>query len=360
MMSVQNWGIVGHEWVVSALQRMMAAERVPHALLFVGPPGIGKRTLARTLARALECTAELASRPCGACRPCLRIADGNYPDVRFIETERAVAGKQDRRDISIDQIRALQHQMSLKPYEGRWVIGIIADAHTMSDAAANCLLKTLEEPQQRAVLILTAPDTGQLLPTIVSRCQVFPLRSLAPAAAEAALIERFGVAAAHAADLARLSGGRIGWAARAAAGGDVLALRIRRLDALQQVLSASRGQRVSQAATLADEHGKGADGRDAVYETLDLWVSWWRDVLFVQEGRREHIVNADRRQELAEAAQLYAPAHATHSLAALIAARENLERNANARLAIEALLLSLPHRAPADTRTQTERQRANR
>ena len=131
------------------------------------PEHVGKRTLARTLARALECTAEPGARPCGACRPCLRIADGNYPDVRIIETERAVAGKQDRRDISIDQIRALQHQVSLKPYEGRWVIGIVADAHLMSDAAANCLLKTLEEPQRRVVLILTAPKSGAFCETRV-------------------------------------------------------------------------------------------------------------------------------------------------------------------------------------------------
>lgn len=360
MSNAANWGIAGHEWAVAALQRTISTGRVPHALLFVGPPGVGKRTLARTLASVLQCTAEPADRPCGQCRACLRIADGNYPDLRVIESERAVAGKQDRRDISIDQIRALQHQLSLKPYEGRWVIGVIAGAHTMSDAAANCLLKTLEEPQPQAVLILTAPDVGQLLPTIVSRCQVFALRPMPPAAAEAALTDRFGVAPGQAAELARLSGGRIGWAVRAVQDSAVLALRQQRLDALSQVLSAGRGQRLTQAAALGDEHGKGVDGREAVYDTLDLWATWWRDVLLVQAGCSEQIANADRREELADAAARYSPAHATHSLAALIAARDNLEHNVNARLAIEALLLSLPHTAKPDSPILTERQRNTR
>ncbi len=179
-MDDQTWGIIGHTWAVDALRHAIAQDRVPHALLFVGPAGVGKRTLARAFARALHCLApDVAARPCGHCRPCELIANDAYPDVHLIETQRTPGKARERRDISIDQIRALQHQVSLKPYNGRWAVGIIADAHEMSDAAANCLLKTLEEPQARVVLVLTATDVTLLLPTIVSRCQVFPLRPLA-------------------------------------------------------------------------------------------------------------------------------------------------------------------------------------
>jgi len=344
-MSTENWGLAGHEWAVAALRRAIANDHVPHALLFVGPPGVGKRTLARTFARALECTAaDPASRPCGACRPCVQIPANNYPDVRVIETERAAGTTRvDRRDISIDQIRTLQHQVSLKPYEGRWVIAVIADAHEMSDAASNCLLKTLEEPQAHAVLILTAPDVGQLLPTIVSRCQVFPLRPLPLDLAEAALVERFSVAPDQAVVLAHLSGGRIGWAVRAVSDENVLTHRRQRLDMLLRLTSASRGQRLAQAAALSEDYGKGVDAREGVHETLDLWATWWRDLLLIQEGCAGQVTNADRVDELRSAAASHSSSEAVRVLAEIIAARDHLDRNVNPRLAIEVMLLSLPH-----------------
>ena len=341
---MENWGLVGHEWAVAALKQAIARRRVPHAILFVGPSGVGKRTLAQAFARALECMAtDAGARPCGQCRTCHLIAGGNYPDLCLIETERASGGqRQDRRDISIEQIRSLQHQVSLKPYEGRWVIGIIAGAHEMSDAAANCLLKTLEEPQPAVVLILTAPDVGQLFPTIVSRCQVFPLRPLPPAQTETALASRFGVEPERAAVLAHLSGGRIGWAVRAAQDESVLSVRRERLDALVQLVDSSRRQRLDEAASLSDDYGKGQDGRDAVHETLDLWASWWRDVLLLQEGCAGQITNVDCSAELQQAAR-YPSGEAARFLAEILAARDHLERNVNPRLALEVLLLGMPH-----------------
>jgi DNA polymerase-3 subunit delta' len=318
---------------------------VPHALLFVGQPGVGKRTLARTLARALQCTAaDVAGRPCGVCRSCVQIAANNYPDVRVIETERAAGTtRTDRRDITIDQIRTLQHQISLKPYEGAWVIGIIADAHEMSDAASNCLLKTLEEPPAHVVLILTAPEPSLLLPTIVSRCQVMALRPLPLDQAEAALVERFAVAPDQAAVLAHLSGGRIGWALRAAADDSVLAGRRERVDMLLRLIGASRGQRLEQAAALGEDYGKGVDAREGVHEMLDLWATWWRDVMLVQEGCAGQATNADRLDTLRAAAARYQPGEVARVLQAVIAARDHLDRNVNPRLALDVALLSLPH-----------------
>ena len=344
-MNTGNWGLVGHEWAVTALQRAIASGRVPHALLFVGQPGVGKRTLARTLARALQCTsADVGGRPCGVCRACVQIAAGNYPDVRVIETERAAGTtRTDRRDITIDQIRALQHQLSLKPYEGAWVIGIIADAHEMSDAASNCLLKTLEEPPAHVVLILTAPDPSLLLPTILSRCQVMPLHPLPFDQAEASLVERFAMPPDQATVLAHLSGGRIGWAVRAVADESVLAGRRERVDMLLRLIGASRGQRLEQAAALGEDYGKGVDAREGVHETLDLWATWWRDVLLLQQGCAGQVTNADRLDVLRAAAARYQPREVARVLQDVIAARDHLDRNVNPRLALDVALLSLPH-----------------
>jgi DNA polymerase-3 subunit delta' len=214
----------------------------------------------------------------------------------------------------------------------------------MSDAAANCLLKTLEEPPPHAVLILTAPDVGQLLPTIVSRCQVFLLRPAPLAQAEAELSERFAVAPGQASILAHLSGGRIGWAVQAVQDESILALRRQRLDALLQLAGSSRGQRLDAADALAEDYGKGQDGRDSVHETLDVWAVWWRDLLLMQEGCANQLTNADRISELEEHAAASSAADVARFLSSVIATREYLDRNVNPRLALEALLLGLPQK----------------
>ena len=350
-MNTENWDWLGTNGPSARCSERSPQAACPTQLLFTGQPGVGKRTLARTLARALECTAvDPAGRPCGVCRPCVQIAASNYPDVRVIETERAAGStRTDRRDISIDQIRALQHQLSLKPYEGARVIGVIADAHEMSDAAANCLLKTLEEPPAHVVLILTAPDASLLLPTIISRCQLFPLRPQPLDLAEQSLAQRFGVAPDRAKILAHLSGGRIGWALRAAGDATVLAQRRERVDMLLRLLSASRGQRLEQAGALGEDYGKGVDAREGVHETLDLWATWWRDVLLMQQQCAGQVTNADRLDELRVAAAGYAQGEVARVLQEIMAARTHLDRNVNPRLALEVALLSLPHTQPGRT-----------
>jgi len=169
-MSEQNFkiSVVGHEWAIDLLKRQHLAGRLPQSLLLTGPLNAGKGTLAQYWAQFLNCVGQ--TKPCGRCLSCRKVISGNHPDVRILDD--------DHQALKIDQIRALQHELSLSPVEGQYRVAVLCNFERATTGAANALLKTLEEPASQVVLILTAPDPGSLLPTIVSRCQMLTLRLL--------------------------------------------------------------------------------------------------------------------------------------------------------------------------------------
>ena len=174
------WPIIGHQWAIELLDHGIQTHKLSHAYLFVGPNQVGKRTLGKALAQAILCTEDQA--PCGTCRSCQLIERGRHPDVQV------VASDGDR--IKIEAIREMQHLVALSPVEGPYRIILIPDFDRATTSAANALLKTLEEPPSTVVLVLTATNVEALLPTIVSRCQIVPLRLLPGAEIRAALISR--------------------------------------------------------------------------------------------------------------------------------------------------------------------------
>jgi DNA polymerase-3 subunit delta' len=319
------WQVVGHEWAVELLERSRANGRVAHAYLLIGLPQIGKTTLALNFAQALHCLGE--DKPCGRCRSCLKIAHGNHPDVRVIE---AVNGT-----IKIDQIRSMQREVTLSPHEGRWKVYVIRQMERATTEAANCLLKTLEEPPAQVILMLTASDIDQLLPTIISRCQVLNLRPPSVLLVQKVLEVRWGVDPERAKLLARLSGGRLGWAVRASDDEAILRKRERRLDEMMELMGQGRVERLRYAQQLSQSP-------DGLREVLDLWLSWWRDLLLIKGGSSTEVTNIDRETTLRSQAQGYNLTQVRDFIEALRAAVWQLEHNANTRLTLEVLMLSLP------------------
>jgi DNA polymerase-3 subunit delta' len=320
------WQVVGHKWAVELLERSLANGRTAHAYLLLGLPQVGKTTLALNFAQALNCLGE--GKPCGQCRSCLKIAHGNHPDVRVIE---AVNGT-----IKIDQIRAMQREVVLSPHEGRWKVYIIRQMERATTEAANCLLKTLEEPPDQVILMLTASDMDQLLPTIISRCQVLNLRPPSMLLVQKALEERWEVDPDRARSLARLSGGRLGWAVRASEDEAILRKRERRLDEMTELMGQGRVERLRYAQQLSTSP-------DGLREVLDLWLSWWRDVLLIEGGSSTEIANVDREATLRSQARGYSLTQVRGFIEALRTAVWQLEHNANTRLTLEVLMLSLPN-----------------
>ncbi len=325
------WRIIGHEWAVGLLRQSLAADLVAHAYLFSGPARIGKRSLALALAGALNCAAP--DPGCGQCPSCLKIARGTHPDVRLIVGE-GVGGS-----LKIDQVRALQRDAVLSPYEGRYRVFILRRIDLASVEAANSLLKTLEEPPDHVVLVLTAVQADLLPTTVISRCQRLDLRPASQQVIEDSLRDR-GMPPEKAQLVARLSGGRVGWALHAAEDENVLRQRQQDLDKLVQLLSADRVERL-------DFAWKASRDLATSRALLDLWTGWWRDLLLLRGQGEPHIANVDRSAEMRWlAAQSTLPQIWT-VLSAMQAAAAQLEANVNPRLAWEGLLLKLPHWQPA-------------
>jgi DNA polymerase-3 subunit gamma/tau len=161
--------VVGQDHVTRTLRNAIAAGRTSHAYLFCGPRGTGKTTVAKVLAKALNCEGGPTPDPCGRCEACIRIQEGRSMDVIEID---AASNR------GIDEIRDLRERVKFAPVEERYKVYIIDEVHMLTQEAFNALLKTLEEPPQRVVFILATTEPHRVLATILSRCQRFDFRRL--------------------------------------------------------------------------------------------------------------------------------------------------------------------------------------
>ena len=323
-----NWNLIGHEWAVDMLKKhVLNGPR--HAYLFAGPPGLGRRTLSLRFAQALNCETPVdAGIPCGQCRNCKQIQAMQHPDLSIVQAE-SEGGV-----IKVDQIREARRMLTLKPYMANYRVALFLRFQESNDNAANALLKTLEEAPSYAVLILTADNPEQLLPTIVSRCEVLRLRPLEIGKVQRELETR-GLENGHAKLIAHLSGGRFGYALRLIENESLLNTREERLNELQNLIAASRVQKFAYADKLARD-------KDSMRHTILIWLSYWRDVMLRAAQAETPLVNVDRNVEIEDLAGRLNLSSARSVVSGLENALEKMERNVNPRLLAEVLLLDLP------------------
>jgi len=331
------WRIIGQKKVIGFLQQGLSSGKLPHALLFTGPEHVGKMTAAKDLAKALNCAS--ADRPCQECGPCLKIESGGHADVQVIGIELKDENGEESKVITIEQIKNLQRSASLPPFEGKHKVFIIDGAELLSGDAANRFLKTLEEPESGVTFILVTANDRLLLPTVVSRCQRLDFHPVPRAEIAAALTNRPGMDTERADLLAALSRGRPGWAFTAVVDAGVLERRRELLDRMVGLIGADAAERFSFAAKLA----AGFTGdRKAVYDLLDAWRDYWRDILLAGARSAHLITNIDRKDEIIRLAGCFSLADIKEFIRHLESAALQLKQNVNPRLALEVLMLDMP------------------
>ncbi|HSB03139.1 MAG TPA: DNA polymerase III subunit delta' [Anaerolineales bacterium] len=336
-----NWNLIGNEWAVDMLKKHVTDGTTRHAYLFAGAPGLGRRTLALRFAQALNCQTPIAAGvPCGKCRDCQQIAAMQHADLSVIEpTIRDPHNSKElipapNGEIRIQQIRELQKTINLKPYQSRDRVLVFLRFHQANEEASNALLKTLEEAPSYAVLILTADNPEQLLPTIVSRCEVLRLRPLEIEKVKRELENR-GIESSRAKLLAHISGGRFGYALRLIEDPSLLEKREARLNDLQNLISASRVEKFAYADKLSGD-------KEAMRQAILIWLSYWRDVMLRSVQAETPLVNVDRNVEIEDLAGRLDLSAARMVVSGLEEVLEKMEKNVNSKLLAEVLLLDLP------------------
>jgi DNA polymerase-3 subunit delta' len=296
--------IIGQERSLAILRGFQLRRRVPHALLFAGDEGIGKKLVALNFAKALNCKgsggggqgadferwsesadekteglnqdSKLRIDACEQCPSCKKINSGNHPDVSVIAPE-GEGGQ-----ITVSAVRSLEEALSFKPFEGRWKVAVIDDADRLNQSAANAFLHTLEEPTPQSVLILVSSRPEVLLPTIRSRCQKIHFSPLPIDAMSDYIREHAGeLSGEQSALLSLLSGGRVGTAMNE----NLIQQRDRSYGILTQLLCSG-----------VEDVWEDKDDMERWFDWGQLWM---RDIaVFKATGQAELLINADRAGEI--------------------------------------------------------------
>lgn len=325
MLSFEN--VEGHEQIIEHLQNAIRQKKINHAYIFNGERGCGKKLVARTFAKTLQCENQEADACC-SCKSCMQTESGNQPDIIKITYEKASIGV----DIIRDQING---DIAVKPYSSPYKIYILADADKMTEQAQNALLKTLEEPPEYAVFLLLTDNADRLLPTVLSRCVLFNFKPISQDVIKKHLMEKKGFTEYQAELSATFSQGNLGKAIRYAASEDFAGMK-------DDVLRMLRRIDVLELSDLLDHIGEFSQHKLEANDYIDLMILWYRDVLMFKVTKNPNVLLfKDELKFINEQASVRDYEGIENIIKAMEKAKERLRANVNFDTTMELMLLTI-------------------
>ena len=339
--------LIDQEQPIRILTTLLRNGTLPHALLFTGTEGVGKQAAAVALAMACNCQRELpefkaADRSsqdpvnssgefnlismdaCGVCKSCKKITTGNHPDIIRIQPIGPI--------IKIDQIRALLQTLAMKPYEAIIRVAILSEAQSMNAAASNALLKILEEPPSRSMLVLTATQKSDLLPTIVSRCQHVRFNPIPKERIASWLKKKHGLEQQAADILAEMANGSFSNAK--------MMVKNNWLQRRKWVIEEMARLSLQPIAHLFAVAEKLSKEKEALAQSLEIIKVWFRDLIICRYDAGK-IINRDVADKIKNASQKNNLPDLLSKVDAVQKTQNRLAANTNLRLTMESLLINL-------------------
>ncbi len=317
--------IIGHEQVIHHMQNAIRQKKFSHAYLLCGEAGSGKRLVAEAFAKAVLCE-EGGIEACGKCKSCKQIESGNHPDFRTVVREKATLGvKEIREQVTAD--------VQIKPYSSEYKLYFIDEAEKMTEEAQNALLKTIEEPPEYAVFLLSVTRQELLLQTVLSRCVLLTFHSVATEKVKQFLMEKKGVPDYLAESAAAFSGGVPGRAVRFAESEAFTEQRDEVLHLVKRVDEMTMAEIMESVKLFAAK-------KDTADEYLEMILLWYRDVLLYKATKNLNmLLFRDQPEAIASQAGKRSFENLQGIVEALEQVKQRMKSNVNFENALELLLL---------------------
>lgn len=329
-MNMQWNNIIGHKQVITQLCLMQQEDRIPHAMLFCGTDGVGKSLVAEALAAAILCHAPVHNQACGHCKACRALAAGTHPDFFQIQPESETKAAP---AIRIEAVRKLQEEIARIPLLSERRVVIMQEADKMNEAAANCLLKTIEEPSGQIVFILLTSRPSALLDTIISRCMRVEFGILQPEEL-VAILHQQGIDEPLAGKLASIADGSVS-KALAMQDEELLNLQTQAFD----LASAAGTLGVEQLLQLAKEMS--SHSREKLIQWLGFLAMIYRDLLMLYSGSGLPLYNQSDIDRLSSLLNKYHPQELLQLLQLVQDYQKRLGSNVNTQLCLEGFLIRI-------------------